>query len=159
MINSTSDQVFIPSNSQNYCPNIVPSSSKIQKAKSSGFQIINAFHSKSDSHNKLNEILLTDQNVDINNIPKLIINTTQLFTGDYNNAYSSRNNKLPTIMDYQSKLSSTQRIHQLSENFTFFNTKILDNKTNYYTPRVERFKKKISNTSSSINKEKNGQCL
>ena len=146
------------------------------KANFSGFQIINAFHPKSNSHYKLNEILLTDQNANINNTPKVIINPTQLFESDYNNAYSNRNNKLPTIMDYNSKLSSTQRIRQLSEdfhvlnfqnypmkeegkkNYSFFNTKIsdklLDNKTNYYTPRVGQIRKKYQIPHSQSIKKK-----
>jgi tRNA A-37 threonylcarbamoyl transferase component Bud32 len=162
MINLASNQVFFPSSSQNYNQNKFPSSSKMLNVNLTGFQNANGFIPKSNSHKKLSAILLTDQNVDINNMQKAMIDTPQIIKAGYNNAYSM-NKKLSSIFDYKVKFSSAQKIGQPSENFNFlnfqnsaikgeskkdytlFNTKISDelviNNDNYYTPRIDRPRK------------------
>ena len=150
MINIATNQVFLPSDSQNYNPNIFPNSSKMLNVNLSCFQNINTLYSKSNSHKKINSAILTDQNVDINNIPKTLIDTQQIIKSDYHNAYSMNKN-------LAIKFASAQRIRHRSEKGislkfqnsaikenTLYNTKIsdelLNNNSNFYTPRIDRDK-------------------
>ena len=120
MINSTSEQVFLSSNDQNYGPNIFPSSSKMLNVNLNDFQALNSVYSKSKSHKKINAVLLTDQNVNSRNVQKAIINNPQLMKTNYNNAYST-NKKLIQNIDFNIKYSSAQRMRCPSENFNTLN--------------------------------------
>ena len=123
MINIATNQAFLPSDSQNYNPNIFPNSSKMLNVNLSCFQNINTLYSKSNSHKKINSAILTDQNVDINNIPKTLIDTQQIIKSDYHNAYSMNKN-------LAIKFASAQRIRHRSENgitIKFQNSAIKEN--------------------------------
>ena len=165
MINSTSYQYFLPSNSQNYNPNILPSSSKMLNYNYSGFQTLNSFYPKSNNNKKINGIVLTDENVDLNNMPMPIIDTSQTNKAIYNNPlYSNMNKKVDSNLDYIEKLSSSaKRNHHSSQNlnfannpesginnvdkndYTIYKTKIsdelVDKRNNFFTPRVDRVRK------------------
>jgi tRNA A-37 threonylcarbamoyl transferase component Bud32 len=162
MINLTSNQVFLPSNDQNYGPNIFPSSSKMLNVNLNDFQTLNSVYSKCKSHKKNNAVLLTDQNVNSRNEKKAIINNPQLIKTTYNNAYST-NKKIVQNIDFNMKYSSAQRMRYPSENFNTLNfqklgikgemkndfaihnkkisDELVDNKADYYTPRIDRNRK------------------
>ena len=161
MINSSSYQYFFPLNNQNYDPNLLPSSSKMLKYNYNGFQTLNSFYPKSNNNKKFNEIILTDENVDLNTIPIPIIDTSQTNKGIYNNlVYSNMNKKIDSNIDYIGKLSSNAKWNHHSPNFVnypdsgindvnkndyIYKTKIsdelVDNRNTCFTPKVNRIRK------------------
>ena len=164
MLNSTSEQIFLPPNIQNYNPNIIQSASKIQKPNLNSSQTLNSFYSKSNNHKKMNAIILTDQNVNSRNVQKALRNTPQIMKTVYNNAYSNINKKIDPNINFAVKFSSAQKIVHPSENlnianipnsgvkaegkkdYTQYNNnnnnkisdELVNNASNYYTPRVDR---------------------
>ncbi len=165
MINSTSYQYFFPSNSQNYNPNILPSSSKMLNYNFSGYQTLNSLYTKSNNNKKINEIELTDENADLNNMPKLIIDNSQTNKDIYNNPiYSNMNKKVDLNLDYIGKISlSAKRNHNSSQNLNFQNypdsgmnkvdkndytiykikisDELVDKRNMFFTPRVDKARK------------------